>query len=622
MFSFTNNSNKSSGVTNQTSPTMTASGSSTTTTSLNGYNSPYLDPEKDLKLNDPSAPTIPIATNSINVPEQFDQLKQVSAPTIASRAETVPLNPSLTEMPDLTQVSTDTPSSSIDNTSINVLDLTSASATENNSSINVLDLQSPLSETSVNTSSSMSAPSMTPIVLETNLHDQTLPITQNGTQESVEEPIVKPEPLTTSDPVSSPQDNLLTLEPDPFPTENIVLPSVETLASKQGDYATNPLQDTSMDPEKDLGITAEILSSIKGEPVAKVNNAQDIREYLDLMVEKEASDLHFSVGYAPKMRIDSKLVDIGDPLSDEQVNSLINQTLDTNQKELLDVNRELDFSYNYEKARFRVNAYHEKGQLAGAFRLIPNKIRGIEELNLPQALYDFTALSQGLFLVTGPTGSGKSTTIAAMIQEINDHQPVHIITIEDPIEYVYPKSRALIDQREMGADTHDWNIALKSILRQDPDVVVIGEMRDFETIQLALTIAETGHLVFATLHTNSSPETIDRIIDVFPPHQQTQVRTQLASSLKGVLSQRLIPKIGGGREAVTELLIVNSAVQNLIREAKVYQIDNVLSTSFDLGMFTLEKSLVKKVREGKISVETAQEYAIRPKEILKLMKSS
>jgi twitching motility protein PilT len=366
--------------------------------------------------------------------------------------------------------------------------------------------------------------------------------------------------------------------------------------------------------------TNELPEPIKASPF--VNGDLDIKKLLDIVIEKNASDLHLTVGYPVCIRVDSKLQRIGEPLTADQVKTLIYQTLSNSQRELLEVNREVDLSYAHAtKARFRVNAYNERGNLAAAYRLITSKIRTIEELTLPPVLYDFTKVPQGLFLVTGPTGSGKSTTLAAMIEEINQNYAKHILTIEDPIEYVYSAAKALVDQRELGEDTHDWTIALRSALRQDPDVVLIGEMRDFDTIQAAITTAETGHLVFATLHTNSAAQSIDRIIDVFPPHQQEQVRTQLAGSLKGILSQRLIPIIGGGRQAAIELMIVTPAIQNLIREGKTYQIDNVLSTSFDIGMVTLERSLVKMIREGKITVETAQEYAIRPDEVLKLMKS-
>lgn len=349
----------------------------------------------------------------------------------------------------------------------------------------------------------------------------------------------------------------------------------------------------------------------------------EINPILELVVKKNASDMHLSAGYPIHLRIDGNLVKIGNAMSNQQVKALINKTLTASQRELLEVNKEVDLSYAYEdKARFRVNAYYEKGNLAAAYRLIPNRIKTMEELKLPAVIRDFTLTSQGLFLVTGPTGSGKSTTLAAMLNEINQTQPVHMITLEDPIEYVYPKGMALVDQREIGQDSHDWSIALKSILRQDPDTVLIGEMRDYQTIQAAITTAETGHLVFATLHTSSAAQSIDRIIDVFPPHQQGQIRSQLAVTLRGIISQRLVPIQGGGREAAFEILVVTPAVSNLIREGKTYQIDNVISTSMDLGMVMMERSLGDMIKSGKITLETAQEYTIRPDELLKQIKTS
>lgn len=259
--------------------------------------------------------------------------------------------------------------------------------------------------------------------------------------------------------------------------------------------------------------------------------------------------------------------------------------------------------------------------LAGAFRLIPSRIKTIEELLIPQIYHRFGQLKQGLILITGPTGHGKSTTLAAILEDINRTRSVHIVTIEDPIEYVFEGKKALIDQREMNDDTHSWNIALRSALRQDPDVILVGEMRDYETIAAAITLAETGHLVFATLHTNNSAQTIDRIIDVFPENQQAQIRSQLSNILEAVVSQRLVPLDKGGRRAVSEILIANPAVRNLIREGKTHQIDNVIRTSSDIGMVSLERSLVNLIREGVISIERAQEYSVYPEEILRLLKS-
>jgi twitching motility protein PilT len=342
-------------------------------------------------------------------------------------------------------------------------------------------------------------------------------------------------------------------------------------------------------------------------------------------VNRNASDLHLSVGYPPILRIDGELINLDENLlGPEDTERLIYSVLNDEKKELLEVNREIDFAYTYEgamNARFRVNAYYTMKNLSAALRLIPSRIRTIEELMLPQIYNQFAKLKQGLILVTGPTGHGKSTTIAAMLEAINRTRFCHIVTIEDPIEYVFEGKKALIDQREMNDDTHSWNIALRSALRQDPDVILVGEMRDFETIASAITLAETGHLVFATLHTNSASQSLDRIIDVFPENQQQQVRTQVANTLEAVIAQRLVPMDSGGRRAVSEVMLNNSAISNMIREGKMHQIDNVIRTSSDIGMIYLERSLVNLVREGVISVQKAQEYAVHPEEVLRLLKN-
>ncbi|MFA5633618.1 MAG: type IV pilus twitching motility protein PilT [Candidatus Dojkabacteria bacterium] len=340
---------------------------------------------------------------------------------------------------------------------------------------------------------------------------------------------------------------------------------------------------------------------------------------------RNASDLHISVGYPPIIRIDGELVALEESiLNPEDVEELVFSVLTDERKELLEVNREIDFAYTYEgshNARFRVNAYYTTKTLAAAFRVIPTRVRTIEELMLPQMYHQFTKLKQGLILVTGPTGHGKSTTLAAMLEDINRTRFCHIITIEDPIEYIFEGKKALIDQREMNDDTHSWKIALRSAMRQDPDVILVGEMRDYETIASAITLAETGHLVFATLHTNSAAQTLDRIVDVFPENQQQQVRTQIANTLQAVIAQRLIPLEKGGRRAVSEIMLNNAAVKNLIREGKMHQVDNVIRTSADVGMVYLERSLVDLVREGVISVQTAQEYSVHPEEVLRLLKT-
>lgn len=361
------------------------------------------------------------------------------------------------------------------------------------------------------------------------------------------------------------------------------------------------------------------------EDVIESNVDLSIDRLLGEAVSKNASDLHLAVGYPPIMRLDGELVDISEKvLTSEEVENLIFSVLSDEKKELLEVNREIDFAYTYEgaaSARFRVNAYYSMKNLSAAFRLIPARIRTIEELLLPQIYHQFAKLKQGLILVTGPTGHGKSTTLAAILEDINRTRFCHLVTIEDPIEYVFEGKKALIDQREMNDDTHSWSIALRSALRQDPDVILVGEMRDYETIAAAITLAETGHLVFATLHTNSAAQTVDRIIDVFPENQQQQVRAQIANTLEAVVAQRLIPLDQGGRRAVSEIMLNNPAISNLIREGKAFQIDNVIRTSSDVGMTYLEKSLVALVREGVISVQKAQEYAVHPEEVLRLLKS-
>jgi twitching motility protein PilT len=363
-------------------------------------------------------------------------------------------------------------------------------------------------------------------------------------------------------------------------------------------------------------------SSEQSKTISVRTSGMGIDDLLELTIQNDASDLHVTVGYPIFLRMDGQLKKLGSELvTPERAKELIYQVLDDKKREVLEVNKEIDLSYSYkDKARFRINAYNERGNLAAAFRQIPSKIRSIEELFLPRILHEFTKLPQGLILVVGPTGHGKSTTLAAMISEINVRDARHIVTIEDPIEYIYPKARSLVDQRELHQDTHSWEIALRNILRQDPDVILVGEMRDFETIAATITAAETGHLVFATLHTNSAAQSIDRIIDVFPEHQQSQIRMQLANVIEATVSQRLIPVIGGGRRVASEVMIGTSAVRNAVREQKTYQIDNIIQTSADVGMITLERSLVELVRDGKITLEEAQNNTTRPEEVLRLVR--
>ncbi len=349
----------------------------------------------------------------------------------------------------------------------------------------------------------------------------------------------------------------------------------------------------------------------------------DIKQLLELTARRNASDLHLLVNYPPMVRIDGLLQPVPqeNALTPDVIEALVYTVLTNEQKDLFLANKELDFSYALGEARFRINIYLQRGTLAAAFRYLPQKIRTIEELSLPKLYHQFVPLRQGFILVTGPTGHGKSTTLAAVLNEINLTRDVHVITIEDPIEYVYPKGRSIISQREMHSDTHSWNVALRSALREDPDVALIGEMRDYETIASAITIAETGHLVFATLHTNSAAQTIDRIVDVFPDKQQEQIRLQLSAVLEAVISQRLVPAIGGGRLPVTEILIATPAVQTAIREGKTHLIDNIIQTSAELGMHSLEDSMARLVISGKVSLEIAQGYSLRPEELIRLIRS-
>lgn len=348
----------------------------------------------------------------------------------------------------------------------------------------------------------------------------------------------------------------------------------------------------------------------------------NIHELLDLLIQQNGSDIHLIVGTPPMLRVHGELIAVeGTPvLTAEQAESLIFPVMTQEQRDYVKVNKELDFGYQFkDKGRFRVNAYHAQGNLAAALRLIPTVIKSIDELQLPPILHEFSAINQGLVLLTGPTGEGKSTSLAAMIEEINIQSSKHIVTIEDPVEFVYSPKKSIISQREVNHDTHSWEVALKSVLREDPDVVLIGEMRDHETIASAITIAETGHLVFATLHTMSAAQTIDRIIDVFPTNQQSQVRQQLASSIKAIVAQRLLPASGGGRIPALEILVANSAISNLIREEKTHQIDSVIQTSADKGMILFETYLQQLVLRGAITKEVAINNAFRPDDMVRLL---
>lgn len=348
----------------------------------------------------------------------------------------------------------------------------------------------------------------------------------------------------------------------------------------------------------------------------------DINELLVEVLEREASDLHITAGVPPTIRVNGALQHLEHPkLMPKDTQELIYSILTQEQREQVERNKEFDMSYSVPgRSRFRVNVYFQRNSLAAAFRLIPVHIRSLTELGLPATLEQVIKKPRGFVCVTGPTGSGKSTSLAALIDLINTTRPVHIMTVEDPIEYLHKHKKAIVNQREIGADTDSFANALKFVLRQDPDVILIGEMRDMETISTALTAAETGHLVFTTLHTQDAPQTIDRIIDVFPPHQQQQIRMQLAASLQCVVSQQLLPTIDGtGRIVASELLIPTSGIRNMIREAKTHQIYNAMQTGQKYGMQTMDHSLATLYRKGKISLDMALSQAVDPQEVKQLL---
>ncbi len=353
----------------------------------------------------------------------------------------------------------------------------------------------------------------------------------------------------------------------------------------------------------------------------------DIQELFQVTIKEKASDLHLLAGIPATIRVDGTLRYLTQypVLEPKVIEEMIFSLLSPAQKELLTGNKELDFSIGFgggvygNLGRFRANLYYQRKYLSGAFRLLPPRILTPEELHLPEVLHTFSDLTQGFVLVTGPTGHGKSTTLASIINEVNLKRSAHILTIEDPIEYVYPEGKSIISQREMGIDTHSWDFALRSALREDPDVVLVGEMRDPETIAAAITIAETGHLVFSTLHTNSAAQSIDRIIDAFPGSQQSQIKIQLAATLKGVVSQRLLPMINGGRIPAVEVLLGTPAVSSIIRDGKTHLIDSVIQTSKDKGMIGIDASLAALVLSGNISLEMGKSYSLHPEDFLRMV---
>ncbi len=343
---------------------------------------------------------------------------------------------------------------------------------------------------------------------------------------------------------------------------------------------------------------------------------KELDELLETVVREGASDLHISEGRHPTLRIAGALVPLArkQVLKKDDTSGILDVMVTSEMKADFIKSKEIDFSYDFnEKGRFRGNAYFQQGHISIALRLIPKQIKTIEDLKLPSILTDFARRKQGFFLVVGPVGQGKTTTLASMIELINEERAEHIVTIEDPIEYLYEQKKSIIDQREIHIDTKDFGIALTEALREDVNVLLVGEMRNAETMAAAVTAAETGHLVFSTLHTNNAAQTIDRIIDSFPSTQQDQIRIQLASSLIGVFSQRLVPRISGGLVPAYELLIVNNAVSNLIREKRVHEINTVIETSSELGMIDINRCLADLVRRGEITIENAYRYSFNPK---------
>jgi twitching motility protein PilT len=350
----------------------------------------------------------------------------------------------------------------------------------------------------------------------------------------------------------------------------------------------------------------------------------EFSEMITTVVTNNASDLHLAVGAPPVMRVSGELKALGrDVLAPQDTRELLYGILTQDQRRRLETDLELDFSYQAPGlARFRVNAYHQRGVLGAALRVVPTTIRSLEELKIPGTVGEWSTTPRGLVLVTGATGSGKSTTLAGLIDLINETRSVHIMTIEDPIEFLHNHKRSLINQRELGGDTQSFASALRSALRQDPDVILVGEMRDLETIQIALTAAETGHLVLGTLHTADAPQTIDRVIDVFPSEQQEQVRVMLANSLQGVMCQQLLPSSEGGRIVACEVLVATSAVRNLIREGKTHQIYSMMQTGAQYGMQSMNAALAELVRAGLIRRDLALERSSTPAELQRLMESA
>lgn len=417
-------------------------------------------------------------------------------------------------------------------------------------------------------------------------------------------------PVAPSIDIKASLDEKLGNLPNPIVQEELTpLSSVNQLQSLQNSLSqvTNSSQQ----------IQPQLVSNIVEQSVPQAAEENlELDRILELAIKRNASDVHFTSGNRVLIRVDGKLeVASSAIVSPELVDSFVVQLLLDRPDVVIKEIKEFDLTYKMGLRRFRVNIFRQMGTFSITLRVIPERILTLAELGLPEILNDFPSFPNGLVLLTGPTGSGKSTTIAAILNQINLTYPKHIVTLEDPIEFVFPKGVGLVDQREFGIDFDSWDNALRSVLRQDPDVVLVGEMRDLETVEAALQIAETGHLVFATLHTNGAAETINRVIDVFDSNKQDQIRVQLSSVLRAVVSQRLIPVSTGGRRSVVEILLSTAGVKNAIRDKKTFQINNIIQTNSEIGMISMEKSLVRMVRDGLITKEVAKSLSLNPNEI-------
>lgn len=353
-------------------------------------------------------------------------------------------------------------------------------------------------------------------------------------------------------------------------------------------------------------------------------SAVHLDDILRTAIEKKASDIHLTAGLPPMARIDGEVRALPFPvLQPEDTRRLVYETLSDENLQKFEQSHELDFGYSVKDlGRFRSNIYMQRASVAAALRAIPTKIPTFEQLNLPSVIRDLTVRSSGLILVTGPTGSGKSTTIATMIDDINENRPHHILTIEDPIEYLHRHKKAMVNQRELHADTMSFHAAIRAVLREDPDIILVGELRDLETIEAALSLAETGHLVFGTLHTRNAPATVDRIVDVFPTDQQEQIRVLLGNTLEAVISQQLLPKVNGGRVAALEIMIANNAIRNMIREGKTHQMYSIIETSIASGMVTMDRSLATHFRSGEVTFEECLMRAVDKETFTRMAKNA